>query len=70
MAPEILRNEKFNINCDIWALGLIYLQMITNNKKNYFNAKKKEDTIKNILDQQVVLPQNLTPKQAVIIEGH
>jgi len=69
MAPEILKNEKFNIKCDIWALGLIYLQMITKNKKCLFHGKKKDETIKNILEQKVMLPENLTPKQNQIIQG-
>ena len=69
MAPEILKNEKFNVKCDIWALGLIYLQLITKNKKSLFHCKKKVETIQNIWEMKVILPNNLTPKQNQIIQG-
>ena len=59
MAPEILYYQKYDINSDLWSVGIIIYEMITGNPpfhvKNFYQLTKKmkEQTIKIPLEYKI-----------------
>lgn len=46
MAPEVIMNEKYDISCDIWSLGIVLYVMLCGYPP--FDAESNEENMNNI----------------------
>ena len=53
LPPEVLKGEKYSVKCDVWALGVIFYQML-NRGVNLFAAKKDKEEVKNKILNAIV----------------
>ena len=54
MAPEIMRNKKYNQKSDLWSIGIIFFEMLTGNTP--FKAKNIYELIRVIENDVVEIP--------------
>lgn len=60
MAPEILKNEKYDAKVDLWSVGTIIYEMLTT--KPPFNGADRMDLLRNIENATFInLPPNISP---------
>jgi len=63
LPPEVMNGEKYNQKCDIWALGIIYYEMLTQGIKLFEGTR--EEIINKVTKRQFSIesiiknPQNL-----------
>ena len=50
-APEVIRNEKYNLKCDIWSLGCVLYEMIT--LRPPFRAENMEGLYNKVIKGQI-----------------
>lgn len=48
MAPEILKSEEYNRECDIWSAGVILYLLLSGNLP--FFSEVREENIKKIIE--------------------
>ena len=56
LPPEIIKNEEYTHNIDIWNLGIIGFFMLY--KKHPFNSIKKKELEKKIINEEIVFEKN------------
>ena len=60
MAPEALQKNKYSYSSDIWAIGMIFYEMLTgstpwkNKKEKYIEEKLTEKFIHRILKHSAI----------------
>ena len=66
LPPEIIKNEEYTHNIDIWNLGIIGFFMLY--KKHPFNSIKKKELEKKIINEEIVFDKsNEVNKNLVMI---
>ncbi len=56
MAPELLRNRKYNIKSDLWSLGIIIYEMVM--KDHPFKANNINDLLTKIMNNKPIIYNN------------
>ena len=59
LPPEVLNGQKFNEKLDMWALGVIFHQMLSGGGVNPFQGVSEEDTRSKILDPNIKLDEKI-----------
>jgi serine/threonine protein kinase len=59
MAPQILNKEGYNYKVDIWALGVIFYELIVGSPP--FKAKTLKELKHNIFEGQYEFPSDCIP---------
>ena len=61
MAPEIMKNKKYDYKSDLWSIGIIFYEMLIG--KTPFNAKNIYELIRKIENDKIRIPSkfNLSP---------
>jgi serine/threonine protein kinase len=59
MAPQILKEERYNYKCDIWSLGVIVYEMVVGKIPWQFTQNNLECFRKEILTRQVTIPETV-----------
>ena len=70
LPPEVLKGQKFNEKVDVWAIGVIFHQMLSSGE-NPFKGVSEEETTSKILDPNIKLDQKIckNAKLEKIIRG-
>ena len=64
MAPEILKNEKYNEKCDLWSLGVIIYQLYT--KRLPYNGEVQSAILKDIKDRGQTILDIIRPEDQIL----
>ena len=72
ISPELLKGEKYSEKSDIWALGIIFHQMLTKGDDIFKFKEKNEDLKLKILNSEIVIHPNIAKikKLDIIIRGN
>lgn len=54
MAPEIMKNKKYDYKSDLWSIGVIFYEMLTG--ETPFKAKNIYELIRIIENEKIILP--------------
>ena len=54
MAPEIMKNKKYDFKSDLWSIGVIFFEMLTG--ETPFKAKNIYELIRVIENDRVEIP--------------
>lgn len=57
MSPEQLKCEKYSSKCDIWAIGLIFYEMVCG--KLPWKGRSEYELLKNILSMPLEFPKDI-----------
>ena len=55
MAPEIMKNKKYDFKSDLWSIGIIFFEMLTG--RTPFHAKNIYELIRKIENDTIKIPQ-------------
>ena len=58
LSPEVLNGEKYNEKCDIWALGIIFHQLLSNGT-HLFKGENMMETKLKILNPEINIHENI-----------
>ena len=64
MAPEILKNEKYNEKCDLWSLGVIIYQLYT--KRFPYSGGVQSAILKDIEDKEQTILDIIRPEDRIL----
>ena len=70
LSPEIANNEeKYDFNCDIWSLGIVLFELVTNKLPWYKEKINYEEFLKLIVNtKKMILPENTDEKIKYLIQ--
>tara|TARA_B100000768_G_C11269367_1_gene372645 strand:- start:827 stop:2182 length:1356 start_codon:yes stop_codon:yes gene_type:complete len=57
MAPEIVKNRKYDLKSDLWSVGVILYEMLVGRQP--YRGKNIFDLVKNIEKKSIILPSNI-----------
>tara|TARA_B100000795_G_C22800881_1_gene441861 strand:- start:1608 stop:2981 length:1374 start_codon:yes stop_codon:yes gene_type:complete len=62
MAPEIMKNKKYDFKSDLWSIGIIFYEMLVGHTP--FKAKNIFDLMTQIEKNEIILPKDINISEA------
>lgn len=69
MPPEVLLNEKYGINVDVWACSIIFVELLTGSRETFFKGFTKEEILTDIFYKKIDLPLHTSRSTVDLIKG-